>query len=174
MPKEKNLDFEVRLPYSRSVHKAVTGEPFEDAFVLERTKAGSEIVRNGKINSYAMIQSHADSVSMDVILAKFMAGDTSVINKRHGFYGDVTSLPTNLHELYNDISRAESAFSELPLEVRAKYNHDPAQFFADSNAVAQVFGATSTTVVSDASSAGVKDVAGASVNPVDVVKEGEN
>lgn len=164
----------VRLPYSRIEHHTDPGTPYEEAFVLERSKDGSEIVPNGRVNSYAMIQSHADSVSMDVIMAKFRAGDVRVLNKSHGFYGDVTDLPTNLHEVYNNLARAEAAFSELPLEVRSKYNHNPALFFEDRDAVAQFFGLTTDTVVSGSDIDLAKDAADMpKTNPVEM-KEGEN
>lgn len=168
------MEMIIRKPYSRVRVSSNIGTDTEPAYNLKRGKNGSELIKTGDIDSYNMIQSHADSVSLDVILAKFTAGDTSVLNKREGVYIDTTSIPSNLHDLYNDISRAEVAFGSLPLSVKESYGNDPVRFFADDNAVATYFGVGRSEDVdtSAASPDAAKDVTGTPVYTPDM-KEGE-
>ena len=57
-----------------------------------------ELVEIGKEFIPDMIQSHAESVDLNVIMAKFASGDTSVLQRRQAFYGDFTQLPKTLAE----------------------------------------------------------------------------
>lgn len=43
-------------------------------------------------------------------------------------FGDFASLPDNAQEMYNRIIEAKNNFDNLPLEVRKRFNYDPASF----------------------------------------------
>jgi phage internal scaffolding protein len=43
-------------------------------------------------------------------------------------FGDFASLPDNAQEMYNRMIEAKSNFDNLPLEVRKRFNYDPAAF----------------------------------------------
>lgn len=43
-------------------------------------------------------------------------------------FGDFASLPDNAQEMYNRIIEAKNNFDNLPLEVRKRFNYDPAAF----------------------------------------------
>lgn len=49
-------------------------------------------------------------------------------------FGDFASLPDNAQEMYNRMIEAKNNFDNLPLEVRKRFNYDPAAFleFADN------------------------------------------
>lgn len=61
-----------------------------------------ELVETGSINLYDEIQSHRDSVDINVILAKYAkTGDISILNKVTSQYLDVSGLPTSIAGFYN-------------------------------------------------------------------------
>lgn len=43
-------------------------------------------------------------------------------------FGDFASLPDNAQEMYNRMIDAKNNFDNLPLEVRKRFNYDPAAF----------------------------------------------
>lgn len=103
----------------------VTFEPFyDDRGVLD-------LKESGVVNSYLDIQSHADSVDINLILARYNAGETDVLSQVQGFYADVTEMPRTYAECLNLGIQGERAFMQLPLEVRAKFNHSFEQFMAE-------------------------------------------
>ena len=44
---------------------------------------------------------------------------------------DITEMPTNMLEAHNKIKEAENTFNKLPLEIRAKYDHNFNKYLAD-------------------------------------------
>lgn len=89
-----------------------------------------ELVPNGQDDLYDMIQSHADSVNIDTILSKFIAGDPDALSKVQGTFGDFTNLPTSYAEMLNVINESEQFFEQLPLEVRERFNHNFGEFIS--------------------------------------------
>jgi len=62
-----------------------------------REDGNLELVETGSINLYDEIQSHRDSVDINVILAKYAkTGDVSILNKVTSQYLDVSGLPTSI------------------------------------------------------------------------------
>lgn len=45
-------------------------------------------------------------------------------------FGDFASLPDNAQEMYNLVIEAKNNFDNLPLDVRKRFNYDPAAFLA--------------------------------------------
>lgn len=43
-------------------------------------------------------------------------------------FGDFASLPDNAQEMYNRMIEAKDNFDKLPLDVRKRFNYDPAAF----------------------------------------------
>lgn len=91
-----------------------------------------QLVEKGKENIYDFIQSHADSVDINVLLARYNNGDVSALSKTQGFYIDATQFPTNYAEALNQIERMRDSFMKLPVEVRSKFNHSFSEFLAAS------------------------------------------
>ena len=86
----------------------------------------------GTEDLYAFIQSFADSVDINVILARFANGDTEALSRAQGFYADVTDFPPNMADALNRINQAEEMFKSLPLEVRQKFDCSFEQFLSQS------------------------------------------
>lgn len=111
------------------VHSA-PGSGVKDSFKMNiDLKGRRKLVRNGTIDIYAQIQSHKDSVDINLIIAKYMNGDESALSKVQGFYGDYTNIPTSLNDLQNRVMDAERLFYQLPLEVREKFEHNASMFY---------------------------------------------
>lgn len=89
-----------------------------------------ELKEVGKESLYQFIQSHKESCDINVILARFSAGDTTALAKRQMFYADLTEFPTTYADVVNTMHGAEDYFTRLPVEVRAKFGHDFNKFLA--------------------------------------------
>lgn len=85
---------------------------------------------SGKEDLYAFIQSHADSVDIHVLLEQFARGDITALSKVQGTYGDFTTLPKTYAELLNVVIQGEQRFMELPVDLRAKFDHDYRKWLA--------------------------------------------
>lgn len=89
-----------------------------------------DLKEKGVVDTYAEIQSHADSVDINRIIARLADGDVSVLEKHKGFFADVSEIPNNYAAVLQRISDAELVFADLPVEIREQFNHDPGEFIA--------------------------------------------
>lgn len=89
-----------------------------------------ELVENGQDDLYAYIQSHADSVDINVLLKRFMNGEADALSRVQGAYGDFTGLPRTYAELLNSVNDGHRLFDSLPLETRARFHHNFGEFMA--------------------------------------------
>lgn len=88
------------------------------------------LVETGEEDLYDYIQSHAESVDIHVILKRFAQGDVSVLSRVQGTYGDFTQMPKTFAEALNTLVAAEAYFNSLPVDVRARFDHNFNQFIA--------------------------------------------
>ena len=86
-------------------------------------KGVMSLVESGKENLYEFIQSHKESCDIHVILERFARGDVSALERVQGTYGDFSSMPRSYADMLNLVHSAEDAFSNLPVDERAKYGH---------------------------------------------------
>ena len=89
-----------------------------------------ELVEKGEENLYDYIQSHADSVNINTLLRRFQGGEVDVLSRVQGAYGDFSGLPTSYADLLNAVNDGHQYFDSLPLEVRARFHHNFAEFMA--------------------------------------------
>lgn len=82
-----------------------------------------DLVESGREDLYGFIQSHKDSVDIHVILKRYMDGDTSVMSRAQGVFADITDAPKSYAELLNAVIAGEQYFAQLPLDIRAKFDH---------------------------------------------------
>ena len=88
-----------------------------------------ELVETGSINIYDEIQSHRDSVDINVLLAKYAkTGDVSILNKVTSQYMDVSGLPTSIAGFYNLLEDGRRLFDGLSVEQKSEYNNSFEQF----------------------------------------------
>lgn len=125
------MDFKTQYSSSLRIN-CNAGSPIHITYQPYYTDEGVlELKESGSINQYLEIQSHADSVDINLLLARYNSGETDVLNKVQGFYADVTGAPKTYASMLNQLIAGEQAFMQLPLDVRAKFNHSFTQFMAE-------------------------------------------
>ena len=83
-----------------------------------------ELVQTGKEDFYGYIQSFAESVDINVLLARYMNGDIAALNRAQGFYADVTGFPKNNVQLLQIMIDGQRVFDEMPLAYRQRFDND--------------------------------------------------
>lgn len=93
---------------------------------------GEKIAKPGnKLDFDAYIQASKASCDIAAIIAKYEAGDESVLNVHQGFVGDTTVLPKDVYdvkrmnELYDSVN---SSFDKLPDDLKALFNNSSDEF----------------------------------------------
>lgn len=88
------------------------------------------IEKKGEENLYAYINSFADSVDINVLLARFANGDKEALLQRAGAYIDISAMPTNINEFLEYSRNATALFDTLPIEVKQKFNNNVVEFIS--------------------------------------------
>lgn len=80
-------------------------------------------------------QQFRDEADINYIIS--MYDSTGVMPTYHGdgqpaqpMFGDFAELPDNAQDAYNQMLAAKADFDNLPLDVRKRFNYDPAAFLA--------------------------------------------
>lgn len=137
MTKTKIFNKQSRPPHGHSE----VGFPVRDVYKLRTDEFGVEgLVKVDETNFYDYIQSHRDSVDLNVLMARYELGDSDALNKVQGFYGDASDLPSDLLGYYRLNERGEQMFSELPADVKQLFNGSYTQFLADTDPVSKIQG----------------------------------
>lgn len=76
-----------------------------------------ELVETGKHSLYMEIQSHRDECTVETLLARALNGDLSALNKRQGFYGDITSAPTSITEISRHLDSVNELKKQVPSDI---------------------------------------------------------
>lgn len=99
---------------------------------LEVQPDGSKVlVKKGRLDLYEMIQSHADSVDLEKMIARYNSGDPTALHRRDGVYIDVSEMPQTYAEWQQRFMDVQHVFDRLPIEIKEQYDHDVGQFMAD-------------------------------------------
>lgn len=107
------------------------GNRFNPTYSVVYDKNGvKDLEVSGRVDTYAEIQSFADSVDLNLILERFANGDVDAINRRTGQYLDLTGMPRNIHEVYQLIANATDYFEHLPTDFKSQYGNSVSQFLA--------------------------------------------
>lgn len=103
-------------------------------YVLEFDSAGvQDLVEVGQTDTYAAIQSHRDSVDLDLILKRYAAGDPTALDKMTGFFADMSSIGKfNLRDMLNMNIKGKRLFDSLPVEEKQKYGNDYYRFISSN------------------------------------------
>lgn len=109
------------------------GDPIHKLYKPQVQKDGTIVlVNDGVENTDEIIQSYAESVDIDVVIARYMNGDLEALNRRVGQYGDFTGMPKTYAEMLQKQIDARNIFKSLRPDIREKFNNDENQFFAQS------------------------------------------
>ena len=126
------------------------GNRYEEEYQLYYDENGSEALKVvGQKDNVAEINSHAAEVDIDLIFEQFTNGDYSALEKRKGFYGDVTNMPENFAEAMNINLRGKQLFDDLPREAREVYGNNYLEFIANPSKLAVVGGADNIAAGND-------------------------
>lgn len=98
-------------------------EQFDDKGVLS-------IVHDKLRNVQEEIQSHAESVDLKVLIARYENGDMSALNQKQPSFADIIDVPNSYADVMNMRATTKRYFYDLPVNVRAEFNHDFDQFAA--------------------------------------------
>lgn len=91
-----------------------------------------DLIPAGKQDLQEFYNSQAAGCDMHLIISRYLAGDTSVLERVQGFYGDVSQLPRNNAELLQKVIDGERNFDRLPKEVKAAFDNDFRKWFASA------------------------------------------
>lgn len=120
-----------RTQFDRVRVFTVPGKRIKDTFSAVLTDNGSiDLEKDGVEDVYAFIQSHKDSVDLNLIMQRYARGDVSGLNKVQGSYGDFTQFPKTYAEALQAVITAKEQFMALPLDVREKFGHDSNRYIS--------------------------------------------
>lgn len=111
---------------------SIPGSRFKDERQLIIDDEGNEVLKTvGKTDLQASIDSHKESVDLNLMLQRYANGDDSIIDKVKGFYADITSLPINLMEVMNTNIRGKELFDSLDPEIKSVFGNNYMTFLAE-------------------------------------------
>ena len=125
MEKNENKERRFRTKYD-STAEFITepGSQFTPIYTPVIDQDGNiDLKETGQKNHYEEIQSHADSVDINVIMERYyMEGETVLQQRLNGQYIDVTDMPNNFTEVLQKIIIANRDFENLPEAIRKEYS----------------------------------------------------
>lgn len=84
----------------------------------------------GKRDVQTEIDSFEESCNLHNLIARYENGDLDVLQQRVGNYFDTTEYPTTFAEFLQYRIDAEKQWSDLPTEVKRKFDNNVDQFIA--------------------------------------------
>lgn len=111
-----------------------SGEKEEEIWAMKLDDKGNQVFYcEGKTNIYEKIQAHKDGVLLENLLKMcYDTNDMSILNVREAEYMDISEMPNNIYEAHRKIKEMENYFSTLPVEIRAKFDHNFDKFVAEA------------------------------------------
>ena len=125
----------------RPDYLSCSGEAIGTTYEYSIVDGIKQLVPCGKTDRQAFIDSFAEETDINVIIAKFLNGDTSVINKAVGQFGDFRNCPTTYAEMFDRVQKCENLFNTLPVEIKEKFDNSYEKFWSEfgSNYFEDVF-----------------------------------
>lgn len=120
-----------RTKYERKVINTNCGDPVKVDYATELdARKNIKVVPKGSHSLYDFINSFADSVDINVLLARFTNGDKEALMRRAGAYIDISALPTNINDFIDIARNGQSLFDTLPVEVKQQFNNNYVEFIS--------------------------------------------
>lgn len=148
--------FRTAYDYNIEDSHVSSGSPERDVYIDSVDDNGCACIKvSGVENLQDQIEAAKEGTLIYNILESFDNGQ--LLNQRLGFYGDITSLPTNIHEAYTMVNSAKEEFFKLPKEIRLKFHNSVDEFLSSAGspeffvnfAQNDVIGAENSIVKSD-------------------------
>ena len=110
------------------------GNPIQKTYAGSYDENGRLVLQeSGEMNLYDLIQSHAESCDIHVIMQRYQNGDVNALSISQGFFGDVLDFPKTYAEALNHMNEMERQFMTFPLEIREKFGNSFPEFLASSD-----------------------------------------
>lgn len=101
------------------------GSRMKPVYQARKMENGSiDLVQTGEECLYDAIQAEREGCEITSILRRFANGETDVLSRTQGMYGDFTNFPTTYAEMLNRLIEGRAVFESLPLDERQKYGND--------------------------------------------------
>lgn len=122
--------------YSGEVHQRVfcsPGSRIRIEYAPKLDKFGNKvIVEKGKIDWQAYINSWRDDCDLNILIARYTAGDKTALMQRVGMFADVSKLPGNFNDMMNITMQAEAVFDSLPISVKQAFGNNVNNFLSNA------------------------------------------
>lgn len=76
----------------------------------------------GEINEKEKICSFVRSVDLKALVRRAQNGDPLALDRKPGFFADMSGAPKTLSECYSLLSKAENVFNNLKPDIKSNYN----------------------------------------------------
>lgn len=112
--------------YNHNQPYCPAGSGERDRYVKDVSQNPPRLKKVGTTNQQALIQSYADECDVNRIVARYEAGDLSVLGRVQGIYADVSGYPDNSVEALNLGNTVKSLWDNLSPEEQAKFGSQEA------------------------------------------------
>lgn len=85
--------------------------------------------RGQKIDWFGYIQASRDSCDLSTIIARYLSGDSSVINVNAPIYGDLAAMPRNVNEVQDLANRIKYGYDNFSDEIKGVFNNNFEEFY---------------------------------------------
>ena len=118
-----------------------------------------ELYEAGEEDLYAKIQSHADSVDVNLLVQRYCNGERDVLHRVQGQYLDVTQMPKDMVSYLQMISDAQAIYDALPVADKSAVGNSFERWLVASAAArSDVDPVVEPTPVPDPAPAPIKEV----------------
>ncbi len=105
------------------------GDKMRQTFREKIDESGIKVlVEDDYFDQDEVIQSFEDSVNVNKIIERYMAGDESALDRAKAFYADVSKVPKNMAQIIDMNNRAMNAFYQLPVELQDMFGNSYMEF----------------------------------------------
>lgn len=114
-----------------AVHFSTSGDCYELVYAYEYDEDGCKVLRPSERHNFNIdIQRDAPLTDINTIIQRASV-DPEVLNQVHGFYADVTEMPTTLAEVFNRSEQAQNVFNRMPADFKEMFNNNFVQFWSE-------------------------------------------
>lgn len=114
----------IELKYKEDEIFTNPGSRYRDVYTPNISKDGIiELVVTGKEDLVEYMNSFRDSTDPEILIQRFMNGDTSALSGGNPMFLDLLGAPKTLAEAYALNARAQKAFEGLPDSIRSKFDN---------------------------------------------------
>lgn len=118
-----------------------------------------ELYEAGEEDLYAKIQSHADSVDVNLLVQRYCNGERDVLHRVQGQYLDVTQMPKDMVSYLQMISDAQAIYDALPVADKSAVGNSFERWLvANAAARSDVDPVVEPTPAPDPAPASIKEV----------------